>query len=128
MAINDPLYAARVKAILQTRGFQNVSALAVAVRDVAGVVTIARWDPQYGAQPTDAQIAAVTDAQAIAAGRAERFQATADDKDNLATIALIVRARGVAAWNGMTQPQKIAAVRAEADVWRTIRDFIEDNL
>jgi hypothetical protein len=60
--------------------------------------------------------------------RSARFQRTADLRDNLATIALVVRARNVPAWTGMTQAQKVAAVRAEADVWRTIRGFIEDNL
>lgn len=52
---------------------------------------------------------------------------TSRDKDVLATCALIVRARGIPAWNALTTPQKVAAATAEADVWVTIRDFLENN-
>lgn len=57
-----------------------------------------------------------------------RFTATSRQKDVLATCALIVRARGIAAWNGMTLQQKKDATFAEADVWVNIRDFVETNL
>jgi len=57
-----------------------------------------------------------------------RYSRTSREKDLLATIALIKRAQGIAAWNAMTVPQKVAAATAEADVWVTIRDFIETNL
>lgn len=61
--------------------------------------------------------------------RTVRFQRTSDDKDLLATIALIARARvGVAAWNGLTLAQKRDTIRNEAAVWRTNREFIEQNL
>ena len=56
------------------------------------------------------------------------FAATSRQKDVLTTCALIVRAQGVAAWNAMTTPQKIAAATAQADIWATIRQFVEDNL
>ena len=56
------------------------------------------------------------------------FTATSRQKDVLATCALIVRARGIPAWTAMTIQQKKDAALAEADVWVTIRDFIETNL
>jgi len=56
-----------------------------------------------------------------------RYTRTSRDKDVLATMAMIVRARGLPAWNAMTVPQKVAATLAEADVWITIRDFLEAN-
>lgn len=67
----------------------------------------------------------------IAESRAEQSHAvavlTSRQKDILATLALIVRARGIPAWNALTTPQKVAATLAEADVWITIRDFLEVN-
>jgi len=57
-----------------------------------------------------------------------RFQRTSREKDTLATCALVVRARDIAAWTAMTGPQKKAAVQAEADVWVNLREFIEANL
>ena len=62
------------------------------------------------------------------ASRTARFTATSRQKDVLATCALIVRARGIPAWNALTIDQKKTAALAEADVWATIRDFIETNL
>jgi len=57
-----------------------------------------------------------------------RFQRTSREKDMLATCALVVRSRDIAAWNAMTALQKKNAVQAEADVWVNIREFIEANL
>lgn len=57
-----------------------------------------------------------------------RSQMTSRQKDTLATCALIVRARGIATWNGMTTQQKIDAAFAEADVWKNLRIFAETNL
>ena len=56
------------------------------------------------------------------------FTATSRGKDILATVALIKRAQGIPAWNAMTVQQKKDAALAEADVWVTIRDFIETNM
>lgn len=56
------------------------------------------------------------------------FTSASRQKDVLATIALVVRARGITAWNNMTIQQKKDATLAEADVWINIRQFIEDNL
>lgn len=56
------------------------------------------------------------------------FTATSRQKDILATCALIVRARGIAAWKNMTIDEKRTATLAEADVWVGIRQFIEDNV
>ncbi|MEK9810445.1 MAG: hypothetical protein VW362_08355 [Candidatus Nanopelagicales bacterium] len=58
----------------------------------------------------------------------EQAQATSRQKDILATCALIVRARNLTAWNGMTTAQKVAAARAEADTWRDMRIWAETNL
>lgn len=63
-----------------------------------------------------------------AACRSERHQATSRQKDVLATCALIVRQSNVAAWNAMTTPQKVTATLAAADVWKAIRDFVENNV
>lgn len=83
-----------------------------------------------GAVPTQAEIDAITPAQlaaTVAAQKTAGFTATSRQKDILATIALIVRAQGIAAWNGMTPAQKVTATLAQADLWTTIRDFIEAN-
>jgi len=64
----------------------------------------------------------------VAADLTDQAQLTSRQKDILATCALIVRARGIAAWNGMTIAQKQAAVFAEADLWRDMRVWAETNL
>lgn len=58
----------------------------------------------------------------------EHSLATSRQKDILTTCALVVRARGIPAWNAMTNPQKVTAVLAEADVWRGLREFIDDRV
>lgn len=63
-----------------------------------------------------------------AAQLSARSFATSRDKDILATCANIVRARGIAAWNALTPAAKVAAALAEADIWKTHRDFIEDKV
>jgi hypothetical protein len=84
-----------------------------------------------GAIPTQGEIDAITPAQlaaTLAAQKTAAFAATSRQKDILATIALVVRAKGLAAWNAMTTAQKVTATLAEADAWTTIRDFIEANV
>jgi hypothetical protein len=93
----------------------------------------ATWAVQFAASATPAQrtqAATILATVAVdpAAQNAVRFEATSRQKDILATMAMIVRARGIPAWNALTAPQKKAAALAEADVWITIRDFIETNL
>jgi deferrochelatase/peroxidase EfeB len=56
------------------------------------------------------------------------YTSTSRGKDILTTLAMIVRAKNLAAWNAMTVQQKKDATFAEADVWVTIRDFVEQNL
>jgi hypothetical protein len=56
------------------------------------------------------------------------YTSTSRGKDILTTLAMIVRAKNLAAWNAMTVQQKKDATFAEADVWVTIRDFVETNL
>ena len=68
------------------------------------------------------------DPTVIAAELAAKAQLTSRQKDILTTCALIVRARGIAAWNAMTTPQKVTAALAEADIWRDIRVWAETNL
>ena len=63
-----------------------------------------------------------------AAQLASRALATSRQKDILALLACSVRGRNVAAWNAMTTPQKVAATLAEADAWKTIREFIDDKV
>lgn len=84
---------------------------------------------QRAAGPTTLRVATAPEIAAYdATVRTARFQGAADDKDRLAMIALVVRAKNETAWAGMTAAQKKTAVRNEATVWRNLRDFIEDNL
>jgi len=98
--------------------------------DGAGV-RIAQWsEAMLGPLPTQAECDAITPAQVAAYDSARRlgqFAATSRQKDILAMVALVVRAKGAAAWNAMSPAQKVAATLAEADVWANIRDFIESN-
>ena len=63
-----------------------------------------------------------------AAQRAAFFARSSRQKDTLATCALVVRAKGLAAWTALTIPQKVTATLAECDAWVNIRDFIETNV
>lgn len=63
-----------------------------------------------------------------AADRAARCRAISRQKDILATLAVIVRAKNTAVWNAMTTQQKVDATLAEADVWQSIRVWAETNL
>lgn len=102
-----------VRASKATWRVDHLATATQAHRDTA-TATIAAFDPADPVVTTDAQTAP--------------FIATSRQKDVLATCALIVRARGIPAWNALTLPQKIAATIAEADVWETIREFAEANL
>lgn len=82
-----------------------------------------KWNGSAVVDKTQAEINAYDAAKNTAA-----FTATSQQKDILATCALIVRAKGVAAWNAMTLQQKKDATLAEAAVWVNIRQFIEDNI
>ena len=44
--------------------------------------------------------------------------------DVLTMLAVIVRAKNPAAWDALTASKKMAAVRAEARIWKTVREFI----
>lgn len=57
-----------------------------------------------------------------------RFGEWSRNKDVLTFCALVVRSRGIAAWNAMTIQQKKDATLAEADVARDIRAFVEQKL
>lgn len=92
---------------------------------------IAQWnETTLGPLPLQAEIDAITPAQIAtyqAAQLTAQFTLTSRQKDILAMVGLVVRAKGLAAWNAMTTPQKVTATLAEADVWVTIRAFIETN-
>ncbi|HTE59620.1 MAG TPA: hypothetical protein VK631_04670 [Solirubrobacteraceae bacterium] len=124
---------AQVQALLTARGKVGVPLRDYEITDNADGQgpRLTRWDVvALGVQPTPAELAAVTPAQIAAAEAAQRtaqFALTSRQKDVLATMAMIVRARGIPAWNALTTPQKVAAALAEADVWVTIRDFVEGN-
>lgn len=127
MTINDFLTAAVLDAIRAA----GVFPVTVSIGDPTNKATwSAELDP--GATPAQQQTAATTIANFDLPGfparlRVAQFASTSRQKDVLATIALIVRAKGVPAWNALTTPQKVAATLAEADVWANIRDFIETN-
>lgn len=68
------------------------------------------------------------DPAVVAARQLADAQASSRQKDLLAILAWAVRARNVTTWNALTLAQKKAAVLAEADNWRDLRIFIEQNL
>lgn len=124
----------QIQALLTARGKTGVALVDYTIVDRSDGQgpQIGVWNAAtLGPLPTQAEIDAVTPAQITAAQTATRqaqYTATSRQKDILATCALIVRARGIPAWNGMTVQQKKDATLAEADVWVNIRDFIETNL
>lgn len=63
----------------------------------------------------------------IDAETADRAAAAAAQKDLLATIALVTSLTDVN-WGTKTLAQKVAAVRANATSWQTLRAFVEKNL
>ena len=82
-----------------------------------------KWNGSAVVAKTQAEIDAY-DATALST----KSLATSRQKDILAMCALVVRARGIAAWNAMTTSQKVTATLAEADVWKGIREFIDDKI
>ena len=63
-----------------------------------------------------------------AAQLASKAQRTSREKDILAMLAVIVRQKNVSAWNALTSQQKVTAVLAEADLFKTFREFIDDKV
>lgn len=63
----------------------------------------------------------------VDAETADRAATTAGQKDLLATIALMTSLTDVN-WGTKTLAQKVAAVRANAATWQTLRAFVEKNL
>ena len=66
--------------------------------------------------------------EVVAADLSNMAQGISRQKDKLADCAMLVRARNIPTWNNMTSAQKVAATFAEADVWKGIREFIDDKL
>lgn len=70
-----------------------------------------------------------SDPTLLAQELADQSLATSRQKDILTQCAMLVRARiGTAAWNALTTPQKVTATVAEADVWKNIREFLDDKV
>lgn len=86
-----------------------------------------RWDGPM-AQPSAAEITQAVADYTPAVQLTARCQITSRQKDILAMLATVVRGRNVSAWNAMTTQQKVEATLAEADVWKSIRAFIDDKV
>lgn len=85
-----------------------------AEQDTQAAALIAAFDPESAATINAANLAMAT--------------ASSRQKDTLAMIAWALRRSNVTAWNGLSLAGKKAAVLAEADNWRDLRVFIEQNL
>lgn len=105
-------------------------ALAVGESQVTIVGTPDRRLERYDVSSPTSRRAAT--AQEIADYDAEQLSAqsliSSHKKDLLATLAVIVRAKNTPAWNAMTTQQKVDATLAEASVWKSIREFIDDKV
>jgi hypothetical protein len=118
--------AGRLDRALRAAG---VAIVGVSIGDPATKATWKVQPPtlQAQAQPTidafDPNAQSVIDAELTAAA-----VLTSREKDILAMCAVVVRAKGLAAWNAMTLQQKKDATFAEADVWRDMRVWAETNL
>ena len=55
-------------------------------------------------------------------------QMTSRKKDILTLLACSVRGRNIAGWNAMTAAQRVNATLAEADVFKTIREWLDDKV
>jgi hypothetical protein len=85
-----------------------------------------RYDNGALRAATAQEIADYDAAQVVA--YTEAAQVTSRQRDILATIAWGIRGRNVAAWNALTLAQKKSTVLAEADTWRDLRVWIDQNL
>lgn len=115
----------------------DMTAVLAAIKTATGDATavLLPTSPQLwrGKKATAWTVGQTTSAQSIidttpAVTPQQGFAATSRQKDILAMVALVVRAKGLVAWNAMTLQQKKDATFAEADVWATLRDFAETNL
>ena len=84
---------------------------------------IEKWGGTAIAVKTQAEIDAYKASKLTAYCNAESRK-----KDILAMLAVIVRGKDPVAWNGMTQAQKIDAIRAAAGIYKNIREFIDDKI
>ena len=85
-----------------------------------------RWDSTSSTKCRPATLVEIAayDAAIVSANA----QVTSRDKDVLATCALIVRTRNIPAWDSMTVAKKVSATLAEADIWKSIREFIDNKV
>lgn len=102
---------------------------AYAYADVEGGCPDPRTERHDAVSPTKRRPARVEE---VAAHDVElvgtRAQSSSRDKDILATLAVIVRGRNPVTWAAMTTQQKVDATLAEADAWKSIREFIDDKV
>lgn len=68
------------------------------------------------------------DPQLLIDERGQRIAGLSREPDILATCALVVRSRNIAAWNALTTEQKIVAILDESDAWAQARDFVERTM
>ena len=89
------------------------------------------WDEGLlGPSPSAEDLAAIPEDEEAALQEAHVARLTeaaspAYRKEVLASCAVVVRSRDVAAWNAMTDKQRLEAVRAEAEA---VRSFVESTL
>ena len=48
-------------------------------------------------------------------------------KETLSTVAFVVMERDPTAWNAMTIEQRLRAITAVADLWKGLREFVDDK-
>ena len=82
-----------------------------------------RWNGSAIVAKTKAELNAYKAAQLASAS-----QVKSQEKDILAMLAIIVRAKNAVAWDDMTNQQKVDAVFAEAGLFKTFREWIDDKV
>lgn len=119
------LLNARVHRAINAAG---VPIVGVSIRDEANTSTwtVQPSSLQAAAQPTIDAFTA-TDPAHVTTERAATALSESRRHDIVALCALMVMRRDAAAWNAMTGPQKVQAVRTEADLWKGLREFVDDK-
>jgi hypothetical protein len=119
----------KLRQILTARGIPDPPPDSFRVEDNGAGQVLVLWTVAIlGAQPTPAEIAAVSDGTATDTSITASAFVTSRQKDILATVAWALRLKDLAAWTALTTAQKKTAVLAAADDWRDIRVFIEKNI
>ena len=108
---------------------EDIPIVGVSIGDAANKATwkVSPQNLQAAAQPT-IDAFDVNDPTHAAIELATLALTTSRQKDILAMLAVIVRQKNVSAWNGMTAAQKVTAVLAEADLFKSFREFIDNKV